>query len=323
MSIVLGIILIVVGIMVSSGSRRAEQPEVRNTSGILSKILIGIGVLLALSSTIKMVPPGQIAVVTTFGKTSPRPLESGVHIVNPFSDLVLLSSRTEQYTMVSRSDEGAIGGDDSVRTVSRDGLILPIDVTVNYRLEPSMAPTIYKNFGDMDAIVAKILRPAARAAVRDAAAGFSAQEAYSSKREQLGVAVGLLLDKFLANVARSESGKANSGVIVQQVLIRNIELPQKIKESIESKLAAEQDALRMEFTLQKERQEAERKRIEAKGISDFQAIVSQGLNDKLLQWKGIEATQELAKSENSKVIVIGSGKGGLPVILNPDGATGG
>ena len=108
-----------------------------------------------------------------------------------------------------------------------------------------------------------------------------------------------------------------TGFIVDQVMIRNIQLPTKVKTAIEAKLEAAQQAEQMQFVLQKERQEAERKRIEARGIADFQQIVTQGISQPLLEWKGIEATLEIAKSPNAKVIVIGAGKGGLPVILNP------
>jgi regulator of protease activity HflC (stomatin/prohibitin superfamily) len=105
------------------------------------------------------------------------------------------------------------------------------------------------------------------------------------------------------------------GVVVESILLRDIQLPQTLKASIESKQQAEQEALAMNFRLQKEKQEAERKRIEAAGIRDFQQIVAQGISPQLLEWKGIEATENLSKSSNTKVVVIGNSKNGLPLIL--------
>jgi len=108
------------------------------------------------------------------------------------------------------------------------------------------------------------------------------------------------------------------GIVVENVLLRDLQLPETLKHAIEAKQQAQQDAQRMEFVLQKERQEAERKRVEAAGIKDFQDIVSQGISDKLLQWKGIEATMELARSSNSKIVVVGNSKNGLPLIFSTD-----
>jgi regulator of protease activity HflC (stomatin/prohibitin superfamily) len=105
------------------------------------------------------------------------------------------------------------------------------------------------------------------------------------------------------------------GLVVEDVLLRDVQLPAMLKQAIEAKQQAEQEALRMSFVLQREKQEAERKRIEAQGISDFQRIVAQGISQQLLTWKGIEATEKLANSANAKVVVIGSGKDGLPLIL--------
>jgi regulator of protease activity HflC (stomatin/prohibitin superfamily) len=106
-------------------------------------------------------------------------------------------------------------------------------------------------------------------------------------------------------------------VIVENVLLRDVQLPAMLKGSIEAKQQAEQDALRMSFILQKEKQEAERKRIEAQGIADFQKIVAAGISTQLLEWKGIEATEKLAASSNAKVVIIGNPKNGLPLVLEP------
>ena len=278
-----------------------------------------MSMLLGVSSGVKVVNAGYVGVVKLFGKLDTEPLRDGLHVINPFATIEQVSVRTEEYTMSSTSNEGQQQGDDSIRTLSKDGLPLPVDVTVTYRPVPSMVPWLYRNIGVTEDFVAKIVRPASRAAVRDGVSQYTAQEAYSSKREELVITITKRLEEYIqANLSKSETYPGNA-FIIQQVLVRNIELPERLKQSIEAKLTAEQEALRMQYVLQKETQEADRKRIEAKGIRDFQAIVSQGLSAGLLQWKGIEATQELAKSPNSKIVIIGSGKNGLPVILNAEG----
>ena len=315
-----GLLLIVIAVAIGF-SRKSAPTEAQRMALRGASIVIGVlAAAIIFASMVKIVQAGHVAVIRLFGKVNQTPLSEGMHLVNPFASLEQVSIRTEQYTMSGVSGEGAQTGDDAIRTLSKDGLPLPVDVTVTYRPIAGMVPWLYRSIGTSEDFVAKIIRPAFRAAVRDGVAMFTAQEAYSSKREQLAVNIGTILEKYItANLSKSE-GYRGEAFIVQQVLMRNIELPERLKASIEAKLTAEQESLRMEFIIAKEKQEAERKRIEGRGIADFQAIVSQGLSDKLLQWKGIEATQELAKSTNAKVVVIGSGKGGLPIILNTDQA---
>jgi len=194
---------------------------------------------------------------------------------------------------------------------------MPLDITVAYRLVSADAPWLYRDIGPN--YVDKIVRPAARTAVREAIAGFTAQEAYSSRREELAQSMNTLLGRRLQDLFAQHEELANRrGFVIEQVMIRNVQLPPKVKDAIEEKLSAEQQALRMRFVLEKERQEAERKRIEAQGISDFQKIVSAGISDQLLAWKGIEATQQLAHAPNSKVVIIGNPKNGMPLIIPTD-----
>ena len=219
--------------------------------------------------------------------------------------------------MSATGAEGAVQGDDSIQALSADGLLMPLDITIAYRLVGGDAPLVYRNIGAD--YVDKIIRPASRTAVREAIAGFTAQEAYSTKREALPQTMhDLLTARMGALLKQREDFKGATGFIVDQVMLRKIQLPDKVKNAIEAKLEAAQQSEQMQFVLEKERQEAERKRIEAKGVSDFQTIVSQSINANLLQWKGIEATETLAKSPNAKVVVIGAGRNGLPVILNMD-----
>jgi len=147
--------------------------------------------------------------------------------------------------------------------------------------------------------------PEFRSVIRDVTAGFHAVDLYSERREQIG-------RKMLQDLRGRLAGR---GIGVESILLRNITLPDQVAKAVEAKLAADQQAQQMDFVLQKERKEADRKRIEAQGISDFQRIVTAGITPSLLTWKGIEATRELASSPNTKVLIAG-GRNGLPVILN-------
>lgn len=283
----------------------------------LSSALAAAAVALVLFASVIIVPPGHVGVQVLFGKVKPAALTAGMHVINPFVEVTEMSVRTETYTMSATAGEGQVRGDDSIQALSMDGLSMPLDITVAFRLVPSDAPKVYSDFGAD--YVDKIVRPASRTAVRDAIAGFTAQEAYATKREALPEKMhALLVERMRALVQEREDFKGATGIIIDQVMLRNIQLPAKVKNAIEAKLEAAQQAEQMQFVLDKERQEAERKRIEARGVSDFQTIVSQSINANLLQWKGIEATETLAKSNNAKIVIIGSGKNGLPVILNVD-----
>jgi regulator of protease activity HflC (stomatin/prohibitin superfamily) len=137
-------------------------------------------------------------------------------------------------------------------------------------------------------------------------ASFQASALYSTERERLATSI-------QEELARTVSPR---GIIVEATPLRNVSLPTQLTEAIEQKQRADQESQRMEFILAKERQEADRKRIEAKGIADFQTIVTQGISEALLRWKGIEATEKLANSPNTKVIIVGAGKDGLPIIMD-------
>jgi regulator of protease activity HflC (stomatin/prohibitin superfamily) len=168
-----------------------------------------------------------------------------------------------------------------------------------------MAAQVYQGIGENYA--EKIIEPTLRAAIRASTSSHTANALYTNARELVQQQIQDELTKQLAP----------RGVIVENVLLRDVQLPAMLKGSIEAKQQAEQDALRMSFILQKEKQEAERKRIEAQGISDFQKIVATGISPQLLEWKGIEATEKLATSANAKVVVIGNPKNGLPLVLEP------
>lgn len=294
--IVVGILILIVGFAASS----SNEPLLRKnlvlikTAGVIV-ILIGVSI-----ASVKQIEPGEVGVQKLFGKVSDNILESGLNIVNPLVQVVTFDIRTENYTMSGVQDEGMKQGDDAIRVLSSDGLEVVIDLTVLYRVIPSETPRILKEVGIDYRNV--LVRPICRTKIRDNAVYYDAVALYSTKR-----------DEFQSRIYSTiESNFKERGLMLEQLLIRNITLPASVKASIESKINAEQDAQKMTFVLQKERQEAERKRVEAQGIADYQKILSTGLSDRLLQYEMIKA---IATSPNSKVIFMTNGKN-LPMIVD-------
>jgi len=217
----------------------------------------------------------------------------------PVVEVTEFDARTQNYTMSAVSTEGDKTGDDAIRVLSSDGLEVTIDLSVLYRVSPTKTPFILQNLGTE--YVEKIVRPIARTAIRDNAVSYEAVSLYSTKRAE-----------FQSKIYNAISAAfAKNGIELQSVLVRNITLPASVKASIESKINAEQDAQKMQFVLQKERQEADRKRVEAQGIADYQKILSTGLSDKQLQYEAIKAQKEIALSPNAKVIIMGGKPGSI------------
>jgi len=279
--------------------RGLSQTGLRMIGGSLASV----GLLIGLLSFITAIPAGHVGVPVLFGQVQEYMLASGLNVVNPFLWIQKMDVRTHEYTMTGRRGEGRLEEDDSISALSSDGLELTLDVTVWYRLLSEKAPYVYKTIGpDYEA---KIVRPAIRTAIRDAAVLHIAQDVYKEKRKEM-------VDQVKERLVASFDGR---GVVLENVLLRNVQLPKKVATAIEDKLKADQEAQQMVFVLEKERQEAKRKEIEAQGISKFQDIVAKGISEQLLQWKGIEATRDIAMSPNAKVIIVG-GKDGMPLILN-------
>lgn len=260
-------------------------------------VLLALG---ALSKAVIQIDPGQVGVQALFGEVKEGTLESGLNIVNPLVEVKEFDIKTQNYTMSGINDAGGKGGDDdAIKALSQDGLEVTIDLTVLYRIIPSSAPSIYRELGTSYRDL--IVRPIARTRIRDLAANYEAVSLYSSKREE-----------FQAKIFEAiDSDFTNRGLVLEQLLVRNITLPESVKRAIESKINAEQDAQKMEFVLQKEQQEAERKRVEARGIADYQKIITSTLTDKQLQYEAILAQKELSLSPNAKVVIMGNGKGNI------------
>jgi prohibitin 1 len=247
-------------------------------------------IVILLFSSITKVASGHVGVLTLFGRVTGEILPEGIHLINPFKSSTEMSIRTQEIK-------------ESASVPSAEGLVMNLDTSLIYHLDPAKAADVYQKIGPN--YVSVFIEPNLRAAIREATASHTANALYSGERE--------LVAKQIRDQLTALLGQR--GVLVESILLRDIQLPLTLKTSIETKQQAEQEALAMNFRLQKEKQEAERKRIEAAGIRDLQQIVAHGISTQLLEWKGIEATENLAKSANAKVVVIGNSKNGLPLIL--------
>ncbi len=300
--IALIIFLVIVVLVVTSLKRTSGGNErLSKLFNIIRNVAYICIVLVIIFSAIVQVGPGEVGVQTLFGSVQDRVLYSGLSLVNPLVDVEKMDVKTQSYTMSIAQDEGNLANDDAISALSRDGLTIKLDVTVWYRLSESDAPQVFRTIG-VD-YTGKIVRPAIRTALRDVSVLYSATDIYSVKREE-----------FVAGVTRNiDDAFKGRGIILERVLLRNVELPEMVRSAIDEKIAAEQKAQQMVYVLQKEKQEAERKKVEAQGISDYNRIVSQSITDQVLQLKGIEATLELSKSQNSKMVIM-NGKN-MPLIF--------
>ncbi|MBZ5858358.1 prohibitin family protein [Flavihumibacter profundi] len=296
--------LIVIGLIVffaSFGLGRAEEP-LKRFSGTIRSIGLAIAAVGVLTSCIIQIDAGQIGVKKLFGQVQKDVLSSGLHLINPLLEIERLDVKTQNYTMSGMHDEGTKTGDDAIRVLTADGLEVTIDLSVLYRVVTNDAPMLLQETGsDYED---KIVRPITRTRIRDNAVYYDAVALYSTKR-----------DEFQQRIFKSiEADFKKRGLMLENLLVRNITLPLSVKATIEQKINAEQDAQKMQFVLQKERQEAERKRVEAQGIADYQRIISESLTDRQLQYESIKAQLEIAKSQNAKVIIMG--KSNSPIILD-------
>ena len=293
--IVLGILVLIVAIVLRS------VPNVSGFSRVGTMVAVGFILLGIITSSFVQIDAGYVGVTKLFGKVQPTILNSGLHFINPFYEVQRLDVRTQNYTMSGITDEGHKSGDDAIRVLTADGLEVTIDLSVLYHIMPSEAPRLIRETGSdyQD----KIVRPISRTKIRDNAVYYEAVALYSTKR-----------DEFQARIFKTIDDEfKRRGLLLENLFVRNITLPAAVKGSIEQKIQAEQDAQKMQFVLQKERQEADRKRVEAQGIADYQRIISESLTDRQLQYEQIKATMEIAKSQNAKVIMMGKG---TPVILD-------
>jgi len=257
--------------------------------GLVIVVLLAFFLFLA-GGPFRTVPAGHVGVKDFFGSVSSETLPPGIRVVFPLTRVVKMSVQTQEIKEVAE-------------VPSKEGLLLSLETSLLFQLDPNKAADIYRTVGaDYQGT---IVEPQFRSAIREITATYEAKALYSAEREKIATEIFELFRRLAGQ----------RGILVQQVLLRKINLPPVVANAIQEKLRREQEAEQMKFVLQKEQQEAERKRIEAQGIADFQRIVAQGISPQLLEWKGIEATEKLATSANSKVVVIGNSKNGLPIIL--------
>jgi prohibitin 1 len=257
---------------------------------LLALGIVAFVLVILLFTSVARVESGNVGVLTLFGRVTGEVLPEGIHLVNPFKTNNEMSIRTQEIK-------------ESASVPSSEGLVMNLDTSLIFHVDPAKASDVYQKIGPNYQSV--LIEPNLRAAIREATASHSANALYTGEREMVAKQI---FDQLAGLLGQR-------GFVVESILLRDIQLPATLKTSIESKQQAEQEALAMSFRLQKETQEAQRKRIEAGGIRDFQQNVAQGISPQLLEWKGIEATESLAKSPNSKVVVIGNNKNGLPLIL--------
>ncbi len=300
-------VLIILGLLIFfvSFSLSKSPPPLNRYGGALRGVAIGVMVLGVVTSCLKQIDAGQVGVKSLFGKVQNDVLNSGLNIVNPLVEVASIDVKTQNYTMSGINDEGLKSGDDAIRVLTADGLEVIIDLSVLYRVLGSEAPNIVRETG-LD-FRDKIVRPVTRTRIRDNAVYFTAIDLYSTKRDQFQTRIFTTIDADFKK----------RGLVLESLLVRNITLPANVKTSIEEKIRAEQDAQKMEFVLQKEKQEAERKRVEAQGIADYQRIINTGLTSNQLQYEQIKALKEIALSQNTKVLIMGNSK--TPVILDSKG----
>jgi len=285
------LLVFVVLILLAAGAAKGAGSTVLASQ--LRRVAMGLGglaLILLVTSTITIVKAGHVGVVDLFGRVSTYTLKSGLQIVNPLARVIQMSVQTLEIK-------------ERMEVPSKEGMTMTIEVSVLYHLDPEKAADVYRTVGED--FVGVILEPQFRSITRGVTASYEAKALYTSEREAVAK---LILDDLKQLVGPR-------GIVVEATPMRQLTLPAKITAAIEDKLSADQESQRMTFVLTKEKQEAERKRIEAQGVADFQKIVTDGISDKLLQWKGIEATQDLAKSPNAKIVIIGNSKNGLPLVL--------
>lgn len=260
---------------------------------LIGLALVAVGIL---TSCFVQISPGEVGVQTLFGKVQSGILTEGLNVINPLVEVVHFDVKTQNYTMSAVHDEGDNEGDDAIRVLTADGLEVVIDLSVLYHMVPDKAPDILRTIGrDIKGV---IVRPVTRTKIRDNAVYYDAVALYSAKREEFQQKIFQAIEKEFTD----------RGLVLENLLIRNIQLPESVKQTIESKINAEQEAQKMKFILDKERQEADRKRVEAQGIADYQRILTSTLTDKLIQYEQIKVQKELVASPNAKVIVLGNGK---------------
>ncbi|MDH4210676.1 MAG: prohibitin family protein [candidate division WOR-3 bacterium] len=305
-------ILIIAGLFVFRNVYKVKPDDMRIQDKLRTRMYATLGAsvlaaFLIIASVLRIVPPGSVGVQVLFGRVLTKStLSEGLNVVNPFVDLEMMTIRTQAYTMSIATEEGQLYGDDAIIVLTRDGLEVKMDLTVWYHLLKSEAANVFQKIGSD--YIDKIVRPAARTAIRNTSVKYMAVEIYSDRREEVQNEITKSLEKDFSD----------RGIALEKVLLRNISLPAKVKNAIEVKLEAEQEAQKMQFVLQKEQKEAERKKIEASGIAEAQDIIAKSLIGErgraYLSWKYLENLKNLYESPNNTILIAPYDKSFIPLL---------
>ncbi len=308
---ILGLLLIV-ALFVFRATYKVRPEDLRMQDKLRVRSLGTFGgavlaIVLIIASLIRIVPPGSVGVQILFGKVlTQSTLSEGLNVVNPFVNLEIMSIRTQAYTMSVAPQEGQRYGDDAIMSLTKDGLEVKMDLTVWYHLMATEAANVFQKIGK-DYVI-KIVRPAARTAIRNTTVKYPAVAIYSEKREEVQT-------EITKELQEDYEGR---GIVLEKVLLRNISLPAKVRDAIEAKVEAEQDAQKMEFVLLKENKEAERKEIEAGGIAAAQRIIAQSLIGErgraYLSWKYLDNLKSLYQSPNNTIVISPFDKSFIPLL---------
>lgn len=295
-------ILLIIYIIYSIYKKNMSQDNIIDVNLQKSKKYIWLAIIIILgiviiSQMIIIIPAGSTGVYHLFGKVRDNEIHSGIHLVNPLAQITKMSIRTEEYTMSIAQGEGQKFGNDAIDSLTKEGLTVALDMTVLYHLTEEKASDVYKNVGEN--YKEKIIRPQIRTAIREIVALYEAKDIYSEKRQEVQQKIH---DNLVSNVEPR-------GITIESVLLRNVALPDKLTNSIQEKLTAEQESQKYDFLLQKEEKEAERKRVEAGGQRDSQKIINESLTDKYLYYLYINQL----KDRQGTIYVPTSPTTGMPI----------
>jgi len=299
------IFLFFISLVIGIGMMFSKEVAMRSRLAPAGVLVLSFIFLVA--SMVRLIGPGQVGVVVLFGKVQERTLKSGLHLVNPFASIEKMTVRTQSYTMSSKAREGLVRGDDAIGVLTSEGLMVRLDVTVWYHLVGDKAWLVYRDVGP--GYVDKIVRPSIKTAIRNIISNYKVADIYSKNREKISLAIQDGLEKDLRD----------RDIVIEKFLMRDVQLPAMVADKINEKMAAKQEAERMEFVLQKEKKEAERKQVEAGGIATANTIISKSLSSNYLQWYYIKTLQNLVNSPNNTVIVTPFDQKLTPLLNIPSG----
>ncbi len=295
MSFIFSLVTTLVALLVYLSGAKTVNERSRFTIRAIALLIGFLALFNALLKNIVVIPAGNVGVMELFGTVASRPLMPGVHIINPFSDVEQFSTRLKDLK-------------EEIEATSREGLSFDLHVSLQYRIDPQKAAEVYQAIGsdEREIVISRF-----RAVVRETTANYPIEAIYAEKRQEVA-------DRLRERMSESLTPL---GFEIEDTLLREIILPDAFQAAVQEKLRAEQESLQMAFTLEQASQEADRKRVEAQGIADAQEIIARSLSDRTLQLRAIEATELLASSDNAKVLIMGGGSNGAPLLFQVDTAS--